>query len=249
MAKLRAAVLAAGRGTRIGADIPKTLVPIGEHPGLLHYILEGLKGAGVTDVLIVTGFKPQTIVEFSTQRWGEEGLAFIFNARFASWGNFHSVRVALDQSPGSDVLIVNSDIVVDPGVYGRVLATPGDLVLAVQRRKRLDEEDMRVELNQTRVAAIGKSLKMVRSHGEFAGISLLRPEAARVYLDIATDLEWRAETSLYYEDVYARMIDRVDVQAADVGLDDYAEVDVPQDFALAQRLIDRVSASTPVTPR
>ncbi|MFN2526721.1 MAG: NTP transferase domain-containing protein [Actinomycetota bacterium] len=246
MAGLRAAVLAAGRGTRIGADLPKTLVPVGPHHGLLHYLLEGLKAAGISEVLIVTGFNPDAVMEFATKKWGEEGLTFVFNARYASWGNFHSLRLALDQSPGADVLVVNSDIVISHQVFGRVREAWGDLVLAVQRRNDLDEEDMRVELEDSRVVAIGKSLKMVRSHGEYAGVSLLRPEAARLYLDIASDLEWRAETSLYYEDVFARMIGAIDVRAAEVGPGEYAEVDVPEDFALARQVIE-TSAVTPTS--
>ncbi|HEY7875548.1 MAG TPA: NTP transferase domain-containing protein, partial [Actinomycetota bacterium] len=41
MAKLRAVVLAAGRGTRMGGGTPKTLLPIDGNEPLLHYILEG----------------------------------------------------------------------------------------------------------------------------------------------------------------------------------------------------------------
>lgn len=243
MAAVRAALLAAGRGTRIGGEVPKTLVPVGPHRPLLNYLLQGLKTAGISDLLIVTGFNADAISAAATEQWGEEGLAFIWNARFASWGNFHSVRVALDQSPGKDVLVVNSDIVISPEVYGRVLSSWGDLVLAVQRRPNLDEEDMRVELDGTRVAAIGKSLKMVRSHGEYAGVSLLRPKAARAYLELATDLEWRAETGLYYEDLYARLLGQLDVRAAEVGGGEYAEVDVPEDFAAAQQVIEALFPS------
>ncbi|HEX2241559.1 MAG TPA: NTP transferase domain-containing protein [Actinomycetota bacterium] len=240
---MRAALLAAGRGVRIGADIPKTLVPIGPQRPLFDYLLDGLKRSGISDLLIVTGFRPDAIAQAATAQWGEEGLTFVFNARYASWGNFHSVRLALDQSPGADVLVVNSDIVISPEVYGRVLSSWGDLVLAVQRRDRLDEEDMRVELDGTRVAAISKSLKLVRSHGEYAGVSLLRRDAARVYLQLATDAEWRATTGLYYEDIYAQMIGRVDVRAAEVGPGEYAEVDTPADYASAEQVIEGLFTS------
>jgi choline kinase len=110
-------------------------------------------------------------------------------------------------------------------------------VLAVQKRRHLDEEDMRVELQKDRVAGIGKNIKMVRSHGEYAGVSLLRPRAARAYIEHASELEWRALTSGYYEDVYASMLDEVDVRAASVGDGEYAEVDTPADEAAALEVI------------
>ena len=237
MAKLRAAVLAAGRGVRMGGRGPKTLIPVGEEQPLLHYILEGLKKAGVDDLLVVTGFGAAQVQEFVTERWGDEAT-FVFNARWASWGNFHSVRVALDQSPGADVLVVNSDVVVNPDVYRRTADTAGDLVLAVQRRPKLDMEDMRVELDGDKVKQVSKHVKAARSHGEYAGVSLLRPPAAREYSETATNWEWQANTAGYYEDVYAAMLDKVDVRAAFVRGDEYAEVDTPEDVASALEVIE-----------
>jgi choline kinase len=221
----------------MGGDQPKTLTPVGGNDTLLHYILSGLRTAGVTDLLVVTGHARQPLQEAVTSEWGEENLAFIFNGRYASWGNFHSVRLAIDQSPGTNLLIVNSDVIVPPDVYGRVLAVQGDLVLAVQRREGLDPEDMRVELRNHLIVAIGKNLKMVKSHGEYAGVSLLRPKAARLYAEICTDLEWRALTTVYYEDIYANMLTRVDARAAFVLPGEYAEIDEPKDVPSAGAVV------------
>lgn len=237
MAKLRAAILAAGRGTRMKDKRSKTLIPVAEGQPMLHYILAGLHRAGVEDLLVVTGYAAADIETFTTEAWPGEAK-FVFNARWASWGNFHTARLGLDQSPGFDLMVVNSDVVVPPDVYRRVADAPGELVLAVQRRPKLDEEDMRVELDGDRVRQIGKHVKMPRSHGEFAGVSLLRPEAARRYADIATNWEWRAQTSGYYEDVYTAMLGDVDCRAAFVRQDEYAEVDLPEDMSAAMEVVE-----------
>jgi choline kinase len=237
VANVRAAILAAGRGVRMGGSSPKTLLPVGEREPLLHYILAGLKKAGVEDLLVVTGFQPDAVQAYVTEHWGE--ATYVFNARYASWGNFHSVRVALDQSPGMDVMFVNSDIVVHPDVYGRVLGKRGDLVLAVQQRYTLDEEDMRVRLEGDRVRAIGKDLPKRLSQGEFAGVSLVRPAGALVYQDISSVLEWDARTHIYYEDVYGAMLDRIDTRFAPVNEGEYAEVDTPDDVRFASAVIER----------
>lgn len=246
MAKLRAAVLAAGRGTRMGGETPKTLLPVDGHQPLLYYILEGLNAAGVDDIFVVTGHRPGEVQEYVTEHSKIKDVTFSRNPRYASWGNFHSVRIALDQSPGMNVLVVNSDVVVHPQVYGRVADTRGDLVLAVDNTRRLDEEDMRVELSRDRVLGIGKSLRMAVSHGEYAGVSLLRPDAAAAYGEISTELEWRALTNLYYEDVYQMMIERrIDTHAAFVGAGEYAEVDTPEDLPAAAAVIERNAGAWP----
>ena len=108
---------------------------------------------------------------------------------------------------------------------------------------------MRVELSRDRVVAIGKHLRMPLSHGEYAGVSLLRPDAARVYNEISTGLEWSAQTTLYYEDVYALMIERkVDTRAAAVQPGEYAEVDTPEGLAGAAGVIDRHVDACPRGP-
>jgi choline kinase len=243
LAPIRAVLLAAGRGIRMGGDRPKTLTCIGGNETMLHYILSGLRTAGITDLLVVTGHGRQIVQEAVTAEWSADDVALIFNARYASWGNFHSVRMAIDQSPGFDLLIVNSDVIVPPDVYRRVLAAQGDLVLAVQRRQGLQPEDMRVQLQNHLVVAIGKHLKMAKSHGEYTGVSLLRTSAARLYAEICTDLEWRAQTHLYYEDIYANMLGRINARAAFVLPGEYAEVDEPKDVPAAGAVVNSHASS------
>ena len=239
MARVRAALLAAGRSVRMGTGAPKALAPLVDDRPIIHYTLAGLRNAGIDDLLVVTGFDPGSVESYVTEHWDGSPPLFVRNARWASWGNFHSARMALEQSPQSDVMLVNCDVVIHPSVLSDVASAPGDLVLAVQVRDRLDDEDMRVTLRGNRVLAIGKELPMDSSHGEFSGVSLLREEASRRYLAISTDLEWEARTSLYYEDVFALMLDGLDVRAVPVGEGEYAEVDYPQDLEGAGEVVRR----------
>lgn len=237
MAKVRAVVLAAGRGIRMGGHTAKTLTPVRGNEALLYYLLKGFERAGIDDVLVVTGYKAGDVESYVREHWTGEAQ-FVFNARYASWGNFHSLRMGLDQSPGFDVLAVNSDIVVRPEVFERATAKAGDLVLAVERRQHLDPEDMRVRLRDDHVLAIGKELPRAHGHGEFIGVSVIRDRAARLYLDIATDLEWPNDIHLYYEDVFARMVGRVDARAVVFAPGGYAEVDEWTDMEAAAAVIE-----------
>jgi choline kinase len=223
----------------MGGGTPKTLLPLDGHEPLLHYILEGLRTSGITDVLIVTGHRAGDIQDYVAEHGEGLTVTYVHNPRYASWGNFHSVRLAMDQSPGYDVLVVNCDVVVQPDVYKRVAETHGDLVLAVEKKLVLDDEDMRVRLDGDRVLAIGKHLKRAASHGEYDGVSLLRPAAARSYLDAATNLEWAGDVNLYYEDVFGTMMSDLEVRAAFVATGEYAEVDTPDDVAGAVAVIER----------
>jgi choline kinase len=236
VAKLRAAVLAAGRGVRMGGRGAKTLFPIERHQPLLFYILRGLEKARVEEVLIVTGFHAGDVEDYARKTSPSLNLLFSHNDRYADWGNFHSLRVALEASAGRHLLVVNSDIVVHPVVFSRVATTAGDLVLAVERRDDLDREDMRVQIDGGRVVAIGKNLELASSHGEFDGVSLLRDEAGAAYLARCDEVE-RTDPSVYYEDVYARILPAVHAAAAPVAAGEYAEMDSPEDVPAAAAVI------------
>lgn len=217
----------------------KSLIPVENNEPLMHYILSGLLKAGVKKLLIITGYNSGEVEAYVGQRWGGEEATYARNPRYASWGNFHSVRIAVDQAPADDLLFVNCDVVVHPSVFRRVIETQGDMVLAIEKRLRLDDEDMRVHLEGDRVRGLGKGLPRARSHGEFCGVSLLRRGARRLYADVSTEVEWRAETSIYYEDVYARILDRLDTRAVFLGPGEYAEVDEPSNVADAAAVIER----------
>jgi len=75
---MRAIILAAGRGSRmkdLTDDRPKCLVEL-HGKALLDWQLEALRGAGITEIAVVTGYKREMLagrglVEFHNERWSE----------------------------------------------------------------------------------------------------------------------------------------------------------------------------------
>ena len=57
-----AVVLAAGRGTRLGADVPKPLVPVAG-VAAIDRILGALANDGFADVVVVTGYRGDEVEE------------------------------------------------------------------------------------------------------------------------------------------------------------------------------------------
>jgi histidinol-phosphate phosphatase family protein len=57
---VQAVVLAGGRGTRLGTELPKPLVPLAGAPVLVH-VLAWLARHGVTEAILCTGYRAETI--------------------------------------------------------------------------------------------------------------------------------------------------------------------------------------------
>src|SRR6266545_3702515 len=63
---MKAVILAAGKGTRMGEltqELPKPMLKVRGKPILEHIIL-GLAGAGIRNVFIVTGYRAETIESY-----------------------------------------------------------------------------------------------------------------------------------------------------------------------------------------
>ena len=73
MSKLQAAILAAGKGTRMGGDRPKVLFEAGGKT-LIEWVLSALSVAGVDDCVAIVGFrKEEVIAKLPTGvRWAEQ---------------------------------------------------------------------------------------------------------------------------------------------------------------------------------
>lgn len=77
---IRALILAAGRGSRMGAatDNLHKCLTILDKKALLHWQLESLRKAGIEDITVVRGYKAELIVgDFNTinnERWNETNM-------------------------------------------------------------------------------------------------------------------------------------------------------------------------------
>ena len=108
-------VAAAGSGLRLGADLPKALVPLAGRP-LVCWAVDALRAGGVTEVVVAV--PPAERAEFA---------AVLTDVRLVDGGASRtaSVRAALDAAPaGCDVVLVHDAArpLTPPDVVRRVLA-------------------------------------------------------------------------------------------------------------------------------
>jgi bifunctional UDP-N-acetylglucosamine pyrophosphorylase/glucosamine-1-phosphate N-acetyltransferase len=121
--KVRAIVLAAGKGTRMKSATPKVLHELCGRP-MLWYVLDALKRAGVEEIAVVTNDELQPHV-------GEFGVRGI--VQHEQLGTGHAVQVALRQLPpqsGGRIVIAYGDMPlirdeIFRGVIGSLVASNG----------------------------------------------------------------------------------------------------------------------------
>jgi choline kinase len=233
-------VLAAGAGRRLAPltdDLPKTLLSVDGDTTILDIALANLAAVGLEEVVIVTGFAADQIERrvADLQRRHGVRLRLVWNDKAEIWNNAYSLWLARDFFE-SGVLLCNGDTVHPVSVERTLLAhTPREIVIALDDRKTLAEEEMKVVLGpQGSMIKINKALDPATAAGEYIGLTRIE-SAAGEKLTEALEATWRRDTGLYYEDGFQEYVDRGGiVEVAPIGDVSWVEVDNHADLERAR---------------
>lgn len=238
-------VLAAGAGSRLQPftdSLPKTLLPVDGDRTILDVALANLKQVGFDEVAVVVGFAADRVSERlpALERRHGQRIELIFNPKAEEWNNAYSLWCARDAFTRG-ALLVNGDTVHPPSVEERLLSNGGEeVVIAVDQAKPLGEEEMKVRVSEAGLLErIHKSIDPATAHGEYIGLTLIRPAAAAA-LAGALEATWQRDPSLYYEDGFQEYADRGGrIGIAPIGEVEWVEVDDHADLARAREVACR----------
>lgn len=205
-------VLAAGRGSRLGAlgdATPKWLLPVGGRT-LADRHLEGIARAGrsVASVRVVVGHAAAAIERELAGRAAAVGV--VVNPEYAELNNWWSMLRALRELPDDGpVVLINADLLVEPEHVASFIedAATGraDAVLAVDLVKTLTDESMKVSLTAgDTLRRIGK-VEIDDPAGEYIGMLMARGAALRRLRGVLEGFVGRAESAdEWYEGAVGR---------------------------------------------
>ena len=119
----KAVILAAGRGTRLGAitaNRPKPMVPVQGKP-VLEHILKGLIAEGIREFLLVVGYKGEAIREYCADgsRWGVN-VQYVEQEQLNGTGG--ALRLGREFGGADNILSSYGDILTSYAHYRDLLA-------------------------------------------------------------------------------------------------------------------------------
>jgi UDP-N-acetylglucosamine diphosphorylase / glucose-1-phosphate thymidylyltransferase / UDP-N-acetylgalactosamine diphosphorylase / glucosamine-1-phosphate N-acetyltransferase / galactosamine-1-phosphate N-acetyltransferase len=132
----KAVLLAAGRGTRmrdLTAALPKPMLEVRRKPVLQH-IVEGLRDTGLTNLLIVVGWRADVVKEFFGDG-SKLGVRIEYETQTAQDGTGRVVALSRTFVTDDPFLLIYGDILVAPKNYQHLCAALGnaEAVLTVKR--------------------------------------------------------------------------------------------------------------------
>ena len=172
---MKAVILAAGKGTRMGPlteHRPKVMLPVANRPLLEHIILT-LKTAGIKDILIVTGYCKEKIEEYFREG-SKLGLNIEYVEQKTQKGTadaIASVKDLIDER----FLVTNGDVLASSSDIKNLLIADGDIVIASKKVASPEEYGI-LYVKGKKVEKIVEKPKSSTSDIANAGIYVFSPE-------------------------------------------------------------------------
>ena len=198
---MKAVIIAAGRATRLlplTADKPQCLLEVGRETVLEHQI-KILEGCGIKDIYVITGHCAGQVEEKYKGR-----AKFIFNPFYRHSGIAMSLWFAKERVK-DDFVFLYSDILFDKNILKNLLATKGDICIAVDKKKG-EEEDEKVVIKDGLVRNMGKTnITPEESDGIFIGLAKFSKKGAEILFD-EIDRASRERLDAYLTDAIDNLI-------------------------------------------
>ena len=233
-------ILAAGMAKRLRPltdECPKCLLKIGERT-LLERTVDAMLEAGISELVVVTGYRAQMIRDFLTLHYPDLTIHFIHNADYEHNNNIFSLWMTRPYTDGHDFLLSDSDILFDPQIIRAVLATEGN-ALALNRHE-LGEEEIKVIVDSdNRVVEISKVCSIEQAIGESVGFEKMTASySTALFRELEQMIEREGLIDVFYERAFERLIPQGHTfRIVDTTEFFSIELDTVEDFNNAKALI------------
>lgn len=228
---MKALILAAGNGTRMGGvneGRPKGLVEVGGKP-ILDRQINLLEDRGVDRICLVTGYRYDLLQE----RYGDR-VDYRFNPFFRHGNNMVSFMFARDWID-DDLIVAYADLLYEPGIMDAALASSADIGFVVDRTA-VERGHALVAVEDGLIRKVDTQLGDDEAYARFVGIARYSRGGLEAMLPELEEAAKAGKTDQYYfVGALALMSRGYPVVPIDVSGQRWSEIDLPEDLERARR--------------
>lgn len=232
---LKAVILAAGMSRRLKPltdKTPKCLLKAGTQT-ILGRTLDNLLANGINQLVMVTGFEEDQIIQFVINNYPTIHCTFITNNVYDQTNNSYSLWLTNEQLKGHSMLLLDSDIVFEPQIIGKLLESNKKDCLAINTYHQLGDEEIKVLLDTNeRVLEISKQVDPKQAAGESIGIELFSEAGVeKLFTILQRRMLIDKHVNEFYEASFEEMVQNgFDIFAIDIRPYKSMEIDTAQDL-------------------
>ena len=242
--------MAAGMAKRLRPltdERPKCLLKIGERT-LLQRTVDAMLDAGITEFVIVTGYRAEMIRDFITEHYLSSAskcpdnerptFHFIHNTDYEHNNNIFSLWMTRPYTDGKDFLLMDSDILLDPKLVKAIVDETGT-ALALNRHECGEEEIKIITDSEGRVVELSKTCSIEDAIGESVGVERIASDySTALFRELEQMIEREGLIDIFYERAFERLIPQGHHFRVVDTTDFFSiELDTVEDFERAKELI------------
>jgi len=216
---------------------PKCLLQVGQRT-LLQRTVDALVQGGISELVVVTGYRGEMIRHFLTAHYPQLAIHFIDNVDYAHNNNIFSLWMTRPYTDGRDFLLMDSDILFDPAIVGRMVAEPAT-ALALNRHECGEEEIKVIVDGAGQVVELSKTCSIRDAVGESVGIEKIAADySAALFRELEQMIDGEGLIDIFYERAFERLIPQGHLFHVVDTTDMFSiELDTVDDFQRAKELI------------
>ena len=226
-------ILAAGMAKRLRPltdTQPKCLLTVGGRT-LLERTVEAMRQAGISEFVVVTGYRGDMIRDFLTSHYSALHFHFLHNADYEHNNNIYSLWMAGEVVRGKEFLLMDSDIFCDPAVVACIAQEP-ESALAVNCHKCGEEEIKVIVDADLHITEINKTCRPEDALGESVGIEKMSAAYSQaLYRELDQMILREDLIDVFYERAFERLIPQGHTfRVVDTTHYYSYEIDTPEDY-------------------
>ena len=236
---VNAIILSAGQGKRLlplTEERPKCMLRVAGK-SILEWQVQALLAAQIDKLFIITGFNADLVEQHVQDRFRaeRERINIVYNPFFSISDNLAScwmARHAMDE----DFILLNGDTLFEPALLDTVLRSePAPVTLTVDFKDVYDNDDMRVELNASKVISVSKTLPDEHTMAESIGLLYFRDEGPALFREhLDRKMKQGDGLRLWFLSVVDALAKQSLVRACSINGHRWCEIDFKRDLEIAE---------------
>lgn len=198
---------------------------------ILDCQLEALLKNGMRDVVLVVGHEAGKIRDKVATDYPSINSIFVYNPLYAATNSAYSLWLA-SKHFGREFILLNSDVLIIEKIISLLVNSRKDNLLAIDFKQNLDEEAVKVSVNDEIVFKIGKNVETYC--GEFMGISKFSGDYIDLLKRTLQEFAIKKQEDHFYVDAINNTLNfRRNIFSLDVSSFNIMEIDCHNDLTKA----------------
>ncbi|MBQ3762475.1 MAG: phosphoenolpyruvate mutase [Clostridia bacterium] len=240
---MKALILNSGLGSRMGvltSEHPKCMTEISPMQTILSRQLKMLAEAGITEVVITTGYFDTVLVQYCNSLALPLHFTFVKNPIYDQTNYIYSIYCAREYLD-DDILLMHGDLVFENEVLDRVLASPVSC-MTVSSTLPLPEKDFKAVVKDGMVIKVG--IEFFTDAMEAQALYHLKRNDWHKWLDKIAEFCENDNRKVYAENALNALDGTANIYALDVQNLLCSEIDNPEDLAVVSSKLKEIESRT-----